>query len=69
VLERGVVIETEFGSLEGSQAVPASPSGEGEAVFGICSILILKMLQRLLSFHTKRTEQKTKQKNQAGTHR
>jgi hypothetical protein len=25
------VIETEFGSLEGSQAVPASPSGKGEA--------------------------------------
>jgi hypothetical protein len=27
----GGVIETEFGSLEGSQAVPASPSGKGEA--------------------------------------
>jgi hypothetical protein len=32
VLEvRGSVIETEFGSLEGSQAVHASPSGKGEA--------------------------------------
>jgi hypothetical protein len=30
VLERGV-IETEFGSLEGSLAVPASPSGKGGA--------------------------------------
>jgi hypothetical protein len=28
VLEGGV-IETEFGSLESSQAVPASPSGKG----------------------------------------
>jgi hypothetical protein len=26
------LIETEFGSLEGSQAVPASPSGKGEAL-------------------------------------
>jgi hypothetical protein len=32
VLEGGV--ETEFGSLEGSQAVPASPSGKGEACIG-----------------------------------
>jgi hypothetical protein len=30
VLEGGV-IETEFGRLEGSKAVPASPSGKGEA--------------------------------------
>jgi hypothetical protein len=30
VLEWGV-IETEFGSLEGSQAVPASLSGKGKA--------------------------------------
>jgi hypothetical protein len=30
VLEGGV-IETEFGSFEGSQAVPASPSGKREA--------------------------------------
>jgi hypothetical protein len=27
----GGVIETKFGSFEGSQAVPASPSGRGEA--------------------------------------
>jgi hypothetical protein len=27
----GGVIETEFGSLEGSRAVPLSPSGKGEA--------------------------------------
>jgi hypothetical protein len=27
----GRVIETEFGSFEGSQAVPASPSGKGQA--------------------------------------
>jgi hypothetical protein len=33
VLEGGV-IETYFGSLEGSQAVPASPSGKGEACIG-----------------------------------
>jgi hypothetical protein len=31
VLEGGSVTETEFGSLEGSQAVSASPSGKGEA--------------------------------------
>jgi hypothetical protein len=27
----GGIIETEFGSFEGSQAVPASPPGKGEA--------------------------------------
>jgi hypothetical protein len=32
-LETGV-IEAEFGSLEGSQAVPASPSGKDEACIG-----------------------------------
>jgi hypothetical protein len=31
VLEWGGVIQTEFGSSEGSQAVPAIPSGKGEA--------------------------------------
>jgi hypothetical protein len=30
----GSVIETSFGSLEGSHAVPASPSGKGEACIG-----------------------------------
>jgi hypothetical protein len=31
VLEGEGVIETKFGRLKGSQAVPASPSGTGEA--------------------------------------
>jgi hypothetical protein len=31
---KGGVIETLFGSLEGSQAVPASLSGTGEACIG-----------------------------------
>jgi hypothetical protein len=30
VLEGGAVFETKFGSLEGSQALPVSPSGRGE---------------------------------------
>jgi hypothetical protein len=34
VFEGGGVIETECGSLEGSRAVPASPSGKGEACIG-----------------------------------
>jgi hypothetical protein len=34
VLEGEGVVETEFGSFEGSQAVPASPSDKGEACIG-----------------------------------
>jgi hypothetical protein len=32
--------ENKIGGFEGSQAVPDSPSGRGDAVCGICSILI-----------------------------
>jgi hypothetical protein len=44
----GGVIETEFGSLEDSQAVPASPSGKGEArIRDLFNFDFLKMLERL----------------------
>jgi flagellar biosynthesis/type III secretory pathway protein FliH len=36
VLEGEGVVETEFGSFEGSQAVPASPSGKGEVNATLC---------------------------------
>jgi hypothetical protein len=42
------VIETEFGRLEGSQAVPASPSGKGEAcVQDLLNSDFLEMLELL----------------------